>query len=421
MPLTPCTEEYREKLGKPKNSGPLPRGWLFAILAAAGFALAVKLALALNTFGSTDSLIWEAHLKKIQTDGVLAWYRDGVAMFGPDHTVAWVQANHPPAMAYVLGVWNALSHASGLPLRFWIRLTSSLADVGSILLLLKMCSGLKGPLRASALLFVALSPVSIMVSGFHVNTDPIMVFFLLLSIFLIESGRPSWAAGAAFGLAMSVKLVPVLFAPAFLLYLPDMRRRAQFVLSTGAIFLVGAMPYWWQAPALVVNRTFGYTPQGEYWGVAQMIQLFLPDAAHRIYSKAGKLVVFVIVLLLSFQMNRRNRKTGLFLQCGCIASQFLFWSPGFGYQYLTWLAPWSGNLVRKAGRFYYVASAAFLFAVYTVWSRGLPWYFANTLNRHVPLSSVVLLFLLGTTCWVSVGAIAYRLWRESVAPHGPPE
>jgi hypothetical protein len=291
-----------------------------------------------------------------------------------------------------------------------MRLASSLADVGSVLLiaLFRRLQRLH-PLKV---LLVALSPVSIMVSGFHVNTDPVMVFLLLFSMFLTEMGTRSWAAGIVFGLALSVKVVPAIFVPAFLLYLPCTRQRIEFVLSAGSVFVVGSTPYVWQNPLLVVSRTFGYTPHGEYWGLTQMIYLFLPPVCHRIYAVAGKLLVFLIVLLVV--MNRRNPKVNLFLQCGCISSLFLFWTPGFGYQYLTWLVPWSAGIIERAVPFYYAASTAFLFAVYTVWSRGLPWYFANSLDRHVPLHWVLLLVVLGATCWISIGAMAYRLWRELV-------
>jgi len=53
---------------------------------------------------------------------------------------------------------------------------------------------------------LALSPISILISGFHVNTDSMMVFFVALTVFLLGRKRPGWAA-VAFGLAASIKLV----------------------------------------------------------------------------------------------------------------------------------------------------------------------------------------------------------------------
>ena len=67
-----------------------------------------------------------------------------------------------------------------------------------------------------------------MVAGFHGNTDPIMVSLLLLSVYLVETGRGEWLAGAAFGMAMNIKILPLLLAPAALLSLPGTRRRIGF-------------------------------------------------------------------------------------------------------------------------------------------------------------------------------------------------
>jgi hypothetical protein len=86
-------------------------GWKLAILVAAGLAFAMKLALAMNTYGSTDSLIWEAHLAKVKTEGVLAWYRDGVTLRGADgRLAAWIGANHPPVVASLIVAGDHLSH-----------------------------------------------------------------------------------------------------------------------------------------------------------------------------------------------------------------------------------------------------------------------------------------------------------------------
>ena len=52
-----------------------------------------------------------------------------------------------------------------------------------------------------------------MISGFHGNTDPLMIAPLLLSVYLIEADAPSWIAGAAMGLATNVKVVPVVLLP----------------------------------------------------------------------------------------------------------------------------------------------------------------------------------------------------------------
>jgi hypothetical protein len=43
--------------------------------------------------------------------------------------------------------------------------------------------------------------------------------------------------GCALGMAMNVKIVPVVFVPAAILFLPSMRRRAEFAVGLGTVVL----------------------------------------------------------------------------------------------------------------------------------------------------------------------------------------
>lgn len=141
-------------------------------------ALLLKTLLALFTFGSTDVLIYEADLDKIGQDGGGALYRDSIR-------TPWCEEPlrpcppfiHPPFMVHALQGWALLSRASGLPFRFWLRFTCALAGCGSLVLLARMLIRRQGDPRAlPALVLFAASPIAILVSGFHGNTDPIMVF-----------------------------------------------------------------------------------------------------------------------------------------------------------------------------------------------------------------------------------------------------
>jgi uncharacterized membrane protein len=260
-----------------------------------------------------------------------------------------------------------------------------------------------------------------MVSGFHGNTDPLVVAILLLSIWLAESGRPAWLAGAVFGMAMNIKVVPILFAPAFLLYLRGTRRRIDFAVAAGAVFLTGSLPYIAQDPALVIHRLFGYDPAlviyrlfgyapvTATWGLSQIGSIFLPKGGYEVYLAVGKAILLLIVLWASFWMNRGARKPALFLQCGFVALLFIFWTPGFGVQYLAWLVPWSAGLDGRRLQCYYALSGAFLFMKYTWWSRGFPWFLANSFDPGPLFWAGMLAIPLGLACWISVGAVAHKL------------
>lgn len=388
------------------------------VLIAAILAFSLKVVIALNTYGTNDVITWERHWTKIKDEGGLAWYRRGPDVRSPGGAVVtgqpWVQPNHPPFVISLMAGWDYLAQVTSLPFRFWLRFTSSLADLATLLLVWKcrLAAGMGASL--GGLLLVALSPVSIMISGFHGNTDPLMIAILLFSIWLTGTGRPAWLAGAVFGMALNIKVVPVLFAPAILLYLPGMRRRFDFALAAAAVFLAGSLPYIVQDPALIVHRVLGYSSLSGKWGLSLMSSILLPERAYDAYLTAGKGIMLASILCASFWMNRGRRKPALFLQCGFIAFLSIFSTPGFGVQYLAWLVPWAADSRDKRSIYYYVTSSAFLFLYYTQLSRGLPWFLANSFDPAPVSWAGIFIFPLSVACWISAGAVAWGIWEKQL-------
>ena len=391
--------------------GVINRRWMVILIAAAAIAFTAKLVLALTTYGTNDILTWEADLRQLESGGVLQLYRQGSMPVWHGTVYGSERFNHPPFIISMLRLWGWAATQSGLPLRFWLRLTSAIADVGSLVLVWKILSDKSRP-RLLSLLLVALSPASIMISGFHGNTDPIMVMLILLCIYLIEAGRPAWLAGAALGMALNIKIVPILFAPAILAYV---RRRPQFVLGAAAVVILGGMPYMAQDPLLIANRVLGYSSNPVDWGFPRLIQALAPGRLSAVYASVAKPLALASILIATFWMNsRRVAKAPLFLQCGFIAFLFLFFAPGFGVQYLAWLVPWCAALTVGSIVFYYVSSTAFLFAAYTLWSGGFPWYLASSLEPQKPRAALITV-LLEMACWISIGLVALA-YREKLNP-----
>ena len=102
----------------------------------------------------------------------------------------------------LLRIWGFLEEHTGIPLRFWLRGTSSLADLGTLALLYLAARSGTWPIGAPLLCVIAGSPVAIFVSGFHGNTDPIMLFFIVASAFMMEVRRNIVACGLLLGVAL---------------------------------------------------------------------------------------------------------------------------------------------------------------------------------------------------------------------------
>src|SRR5207245_658688 len=110
----------------------------------------------------------------------LEWtYRNGVEWLPPGPIF-----NHPPLTADFLRWIDQVARletfrAYGLTFPFLLRLPGIIADLVVVLTVLRI-STTETRLRPPfwALMLFALSPVSLMVSGFHGNTDPVMVLLL---------------------------------------------------------------------------------------------------------------------------------------------------------------------------------------------------------------------------------------------------
>jgi uncharacterized membrane protein len=282
-----------------------------------------------------------------------------------------------------------------------MRFTCALADIGSLIVLWKI--GKQSPgwgARPVMLALFAVCPISILVSGFHGNTDPIMMFFVLLAIYSIESQRPPIVAGLLMGLALSIKIVPVILIPAVLLYLSRFRDRRNFMISLCATFALTGLPYLLLDPLLIINKLANYASVGGVWGISVI------TTYHQ-----GKYITLISILITTILINSKKSSLPLFAQCGLIISLFLFLTPGFGLQYLSWLAPWVTYLRLRVAALYYFTASIFMFSAYTHWSGGVPWYFANSLE--VPgWSSVGGFFCMA--CWL-VSGFVFLMFADSIS------
>jgi hypothetical protein len=385
------------------------------VLVAAIVAAAIKLCLAATTIGTNDVQTFWYFLQEYRGSGAKVLYeRDA-------------DFNHPPFILHWLTGLRWLWLVTGLRPWFLIRLPSILADLGSVWLVARLL----GPrLSESAsripLLLVAAAPASILISGFHGNNDPVMIFFVLLSLYLIEKPAPDWVAGIAMGMAVNFKVVPLAFWPAVFLWLPSWRRRVEYFGAAVLVVVLASTPLIFQEPALLARKVLGYPSSYGLWGLSRILTASPSlEPLSNLFESQGRVVLVATLLALSFWMNRGSDRPPLFRQIGVLAFAFLTVTPGFGVQYLAWLVPWIACLELGAGTSAAVAwtlsSGAFLSLVYTYWcqgvtmeqsdpnwlganfwSRGLPWNFANANTMCAWWGRIVPVEI---ACWACVVAV----------------
>jgi tetratricopeptide (TPR) repeat protein len=374
--------------------------WRIAIPAAAAISFLCKLLLALHTYGTNDVYAWErfAHWSA----------RFGSGLYSVDPAF-----NHPPSMIHVLALLSWLANATGIFFPFWLRLPAILADVGSLWVLWRMFKPrLDEPAVRWGLLLFALSPALILVSGFHGNTDSVVMFFLLLSVWLGGRGDNGWQSGAAFGAAMCVKILPVIVLPVLFFARPTWRRRAIFLASAAGVMLAAWSPYLFRDPAAICRQVLGYSSIYGHWGLTWLAAWHMPffrDSWHDALQRYGAYAVAIVITAAAWAINRRQERPSVYAQTGAALCFFLAAANGFGVQYLAWLVPWTVGIAIIPVAFYTAASGAFLLAVYNFWAGGFPWFLAdsNYVGDFVPHLDYLL-----TLCWISVIVLAIAVWQR---------
>ncbi|PYS66843.1 MAG: hypothetical protein DMF73_20730, partial [Acidobacteria bacterium] len=218
-------------------------------------AMTLKLAIAYNTIGSNDAVFFYG-FARVLSEHSLQWTYEHSRYF-----------NHPPLTAYFLrGIFLVTEQRScqdlGIHFPFLLRLPGIIADFLVVLILLRM-SKVDIRIPTWALALFALSPVSLMVTGFHGNTDPVMLFLLVCAVWMCLRNRPAWA-GLLFALSCQIKIVPLLFLPAFFFFWLSQDRSGRFLIAGAITTLVLWIEPLLNFPALFAKNVLAY---GSYWGV----------------------------------------------------------------------------------------------------------------------------------------------------------
>ena len=375
--------------------------------------LMLKLVIAFNTFGSTDAVVFLTFAKALSKVGLEFTYR---------HSILF---NHPPLTAHYLQLIFYLNHQaffqmSGLTFPVLLRLPGIAADFVVLLVLLeipKKHAEIRIPTWALALF--ALSPVSLMVSGFHGNTDPVMVMFLVLASFMCLRNKPA-LSGLFLALSCQIKIVPLLFVPIFFFFWYDRGIGARFLLPLALGLLLSWSEALLKFPALFIKNVLSYSGFWGIWGITYWLRLTgLPEfkvvnffhlpLLERIVITILKLVIIAAVLMVAWR-RRKLKSERLFDSLAYSWIIFFVFAPSVSAQYLIWLAPFVLVLSPVFYGWLAASSSLFLFFFYNVTAGGFPWYFAMSTEN---LNTVWTPWSLWPWTTLILGMIL--LWKKAAA------
>jgi hypothetical protein len=347
----------------------------------------------------------------LRNAGPLALYENGIVLQRNGIAYHHEAFNQPPFTLRLLYVGGWISDRTRLPFRFWLRASCAVADLASSLLILVNLRDAKLRVSSLALLLVAASPISLLISGFHGNTDPIMMAILLIAIYFANKGC-ALRAGCALGLAAGIKIVPLFFVPALALFLPP-RKRAVFVGGVVAVFAAGCLPLVMEHPILILSHVLGYTTQpAGVWGISRFVDAGASRATVVEYTLIAKWALLLVLGAISAWLNLRAPNSPLLLQCGLLAFTLLFLAPGFGVQYLAWLVPFSCLLSGRQAVAFQSVGTLLLASFYSRAAHGFPWFLADSTTTEVWDAPLI---YLGLLCWLVIAWMAAVIFQRAKA------
>ncbi|MDQ1476939.1 MAG: hypothetical protein QOE62_2168 [Actinomycetota bacterium] len=356
-------------------------------------AAACKLLIAATTTGTNDVSHFKDFADAIRHVGPVDVY--GLHISHPPY-------NHPPLTGWLLVGINHLTNL--LPFRLLIRSPAIIADVVTSALIFELVR-VRRSLRNATIgaLLVACSPVLLIISGFHGNTDPVFVMFAILSFYLITRQQSGVLAGMSFAAAISIKLVPIVCLPVLLLIAARAGRRRLMSFAAGAGGLLAltwgpVIARQWAGFDQHVLQYSGYTnPQ---WGLPEFARL-LGVSPHGMDLLTGPGRFALLALSAGIPLLVLWRRPDLDSEAfGLALVLFLLVSTASATQYFAWAAAAAVLVDVGAAVIYNLMAGLLLTIVYDRWN-GVRWpfgwdraYASAYTHREVIVATLVWMTLL---------------------------
>ncbi len=347
------------------------------VIGCALVAFTLKLMIALQTIGTNDTVTFYRFAQMLSAQGLEWTYRNDISF------------NHPPLTAYFLRLILPLEKipslsALGIDFPFLLRFPGILADFVVVIVVLRISETVRA-VPPWALALFALSPVSLMISGFHGNTDSVMVMFLALATLMSVRNRPIWCA-VFMALSCQVKIVPLLLLPILFFFWCARGAGFRFSIAFTLVCAIGWIQPLIHFPLLLLKNVLSYGSFWGIWGLTYWLRMtglpmfgavtyyhFPPAEAAIVF--ALKLVLIACVLTLAW---RRREVSPVRLIDSLAYAWLIFFAiaPGICAQYMVWLAPFVLLLSPTFYAWITATSALFLFYFYNTTAGGLPWHLA---------------------------------------------
>jgi hypothetical protein len=277
-------------------------------------------------------------LQYLRTPGILNLYKTTGILY--HNTPVWI---------FILILTLKLSMFCKISFALLVKFWPLVADIGIMVLIWKIFSDKPSGSSAIRKVFLfAVNPVSILITAFHGQFDPVAVLFMLQGIYLInnESGGIRKLACLSLGFAIALKGFPVLMLPFFLSIASDRKEFWKSFFLMVSPSLVFSFPFLVATPADFFKALFLYSGASDF-GVGGIGRL-IAWAAQRFSSipygnLPGLFLTSMKCVFLSYTaytfVQFSKKKISMYRASCAVYMGFLAIYPGISAQYFSWLIP----------------------------------------------------------------------------------
>ena len=242
-------------------------------------------------------------------------------------------SNYPPLNQLIFGIAGWLSSSSILGSVIIFRLFIILADFGTLIFGSKLLKSLNLP--EYRIFWYILNPFVIIEMTGNLHFESVMVFLLILSLYLLRSGKWLWSS-IVFGLSISTKLLPLMLLPLLFGYFISGKNSYSFLKLVGYYILasltliVSFLPFYssdvFANFMASIGLWFGkFEFNASIYYVVRWIGFQVKG--YNIIETAGKvlpLITIISVLILSFYKRRLDFKSLLMHMLLALSIYLLF-------------------------------------------------------------------------------------------------
>ncbi|APQ16927.1 mannosyltransferase [Maribacter hydrothermalis] len=219
-------------------------------------------------------------------------------------------SNYPPLNQLIFGLAALIGGKSMFASLVVMRSTIILADIGIFYFGRKLLKNLN---KSPQLIFwYFLNPLVIIELTGNLHFEGVMLFFFILSIFLLSLKKWTWAA-IILACSISIKLVPILFLPLFLPYLRWKKSSVFYILIAATSFLL-FLPFY--TPEFIANYTktlslwfSNFEFNASIYNIVKQVAIQFeakPWEFIKTYGKITPALTIITVLLFTFLPKRKD-------------------------------------------------------------------------------------------------------------------